>query len=313
MEHLLRECVTLILSEADRGGISAQHVIVQKFKKLFPKHNFVSNKKGQQSADVTILLNDKVIGAMESKSIQGGGGLTALFDNTVSLKGSTVFDDLAEALAEAQGIALENPESTGESMVSQFLSAIGGSAGTSRPIPKDLKANLANPDYNGYSHHLISTGEVLEFRAEPGDTQRAKDDSLVIFKNSSAGVKAYMTVKKIGKKLITSSSPRAWATSGTIPAGGGISEDSAVRDAAYSLMKEHFAEGGDNYFVLVDGDMIYPFIVPGSKDPLKLAEMGVPYLSPDSFVKAGLSTYGNAGVGKIRLALKAAFSRSFAL
>lgn len=314
MSNLLREYVSMMLSEVDRGGIVAQHVIVSKLKKNFPKYEFISNKKGQQSADVTILLKDKVVGAIESKSIVGGGGLTALFDNTISLSGETIFDEICVALAEANNAVVEDPKDVGESIVSQFLTIVGGSAGQTRPIPKDLQINLNNPDFGGYSHKLIGdVGGALQFKAVPGDAQRAKDNSLVIFRQSKSGVKAYMTVEKVGTKLITTSSPRPWASSGTIPVKGGISSDEAVKIAAFNLMKEHFAIGGDNYFILVDGDTIYPFIVPGMQDPLKLAERGAPVLSPASFEKAGLSTYGNAGAGKIRLALKAQFVKKYSL
>lgn len=305
----------MVLSEADRGGIAAQHVIVQKLKENFPKYDFISNKKGQQSADVTILLKGEVVGAIESKSIVGGGGLTALFDNTISLSGKTIFDNICIALAQANEAVIEDPKEVGESIVSQFLTIVGGSAGQARPIPKDLQVNLNNPAFGGYSHKLIGggAGGALQFKAVPGDTQRAKDDSLVIFRQSKSGVKAYMTVEKVGAKLITTSSPRPWASSGTIPAKGGISDTEAVKAAAFDLMKTHFAEGGDNYFILVDGDTIYPFIVPGMEDPLKLGTKGAPILNPTSFEKAGLSTYGNAGAGKIRLALKAGFVKGYSL
>ena len=303
MSNLLREYIKIVLLEVDRGGIGAQHVIVNKLKALRPDFEFVSNKKGQQSADVTITKNGEVVGAIESKSIKGGGGLTALFDNTVSLSSATVFDDLAIALAEEFDVKIEDGP-----ILQQFIEGIGGSAGQARPIPKDLIKNLSNPDYDGYSHKLVSrSGKEHIFMAEPGDA--ARSENLVIFKNSADGsVKAFMTVQKAGKKLVTSSSARPWASSGTIPTKGGIGSSEEVKNAAFQIMRQHFVEGGDNYFILVDGGTIYPFIVPGKPDPLKLKKEGVPVLSPASFAKAGLSTYGNAGAGKVRLALKAAFT-----
>ena len=76
-------------------------------------------------------------------------------------------------------------------------------------------------------------------------------------------------------------------------------------------MLEHFREDGDNYFMLVDGNDIYPFIV--NKDVLDLASLGAPQLTVSSFSRAGLSTYGNAGSGKVRLALKVKFNPTFKL
>jgi hypothetical protein len=309
MSVLLKEYIGLLLNEDERGGIEAQHTIAKKLKKIRPDFQFVSNVKGQQSADVTIIKNGKTVGAIESKSIEGGGGLTALFDNTVSLAGETIFDGLALSLAAESELELEGTDE----VLKQFIEGIGGSAGESRPIPKDLLKNMSNPDYNGYSHKLLSkSGKDHVFQAEPGD--KLRKDGLVVFRAAADGsTKAFMTVNRSGNKLITSSSPRPWASSGSIPVQGGIGKSSEVKKAAYNLMKDHFKEGGDNYFILVDGSTIYPFIVPGSADPLKLKELGVPILSPASFERAGLSTYGNAGVGKIRLALKAAFNKKFSL
>lgn len=312
MSNLLREYVKSVLVEVDRGGIEAQHTIGKKLKKLRPEFDFVSNVKGQQTADITILQGGNVVGAIESKSIEGGGGLTALFDNTVSLVGGTLLDGLARALGEEAG--LEFDKTFNESILKQFIEGIGGSAGLARPIPSDLLKNMKRPEYAGYSHILVrKNGKEHVFKAEPGDAAR-EGKNLVIFKTSSDGVvKAFMTVERLGKNLVTSSSPRPWASSGTIPVEGGIGRSTKVKTAAFKLMHTHFSEGGDNYFVLVDGNKIYPFIVPGAADPLRLADVGVPVLSPASFERAGLSTYGNAGVGKIRLALKAAFNKKFSL
>lgn len=310
MSNLLKEYVRQLV-EVDRGGIEAQHTIGKKLKKLRPEFEFVSNVKGQQTADVTILRNGNVVGAIESKSIEGGGGLTALFDNTVSLSGSTLLDSLAKALGEEAGLVFE--KGSKESILKQFIKGIGGSAGLARPIPSDLLANMKLPEYSGYSHILLQKdGKERVFKAEPGDATR-EGKNLVIFKTGPDNVvKAFMTVERLGKNLVTNSTPRPWASSGMIPAAGGIGKSPKVKVAAFDLMKEHFVDGGDNYFMLVDGNKIYPFIV-GAVDPLNLKEMGVPVLSPASFERAGLSTYGNAGVGKIRLALKAAFNKSFSL
>ena len=300
--ELLREWVRVALQEADRGGIEAQQRIAARLKELRPEYDFVSNVKGQQTADVTASLDGKEVAHIESKSSVGLKGLTAVFDRTVSSTGDTVFDDLARALAAAVGAEPEE----GQSAVSTFISAVGGTMGETRPIEPALEKNLADPSYRGFSHKLMSkSGKEHVFEIDPTDEGKS-DAELKVFRAGRGGaIKAFNTVRREGETLITTSSPRPWSSSGKIPAQGGISADPAVKEAALAIMLEHFREDGDNYYMLVDGNDIYPYIT--GNDVLNLAELGAPRLSADAFSRAGLSTYGNAGAGKIRLALKAQF------
>ena len=306
---LLREWIRQILIESDRGGISAQQIIASRLKELRPDFEFESNQKGEQTADVTGFLDGKEVAHIESKSTIGMKGLTTVYDRTVSASGDTAFDEIAAALTAAAG---GTPGDSGESKLAQFVATVGGEMGAARPIDPELETNLNDPAYSGFSHKVLSrSGKTFVFEPEPSDANKA-DADLKVFKMSTDGsVRAFNTVTRSEQGLVSTSSPRPWATSGKIPARGGISDDPAVKAAALKNMLEHFREDGDNYFMLVDGNDIYPFIV--NKDVLDLASLGAPQLTVSSFSRAGLSTYGNAGSGKVRLALKVKFNPTFKL
>jgi hypothetical protein len=308
-EELLRQYIGMIL-EADRGGIGAQQIIAKKLKKIAPTFDFASNKKGQQTTDVTITQNGEVVAGIESKSTSAAG-LTTVFDKTITVSSSSVFDEFAALLITLQDKKINKKEP----ILSQFFKAVGGEVGQSKPVPKQLMKNMKDPAYAGMSHKLLSKdGKEKVFRAEPGDEARKKDGELIIFRlDRTGGIRAYNTVEKSGNKLITRSSDRPWSTSGSVPTSGGLSNDKQVLKMALKLMVDHFRYSGDNYFILVEGDTIYPFVVPRSPDPLGLKDIGAPTLSLASFTRAGLSTSGNAGAGKVRMGLKVKFNKTFSL
>jgi hypothetical protein len=309
---LLREWVRTILLESDRGGIGAQKAVAVKLSELRPEIEFMSNQKGQQSADVTASVNGSEIARIEVKSVKGLSGLTTVYDKTVTGTGATRFDELALALAKAAKVDINS----GVSAVGALISGLGGEMGKIREVRPALQKNLNDPAYNGYSHKLIRRdGKNLHvFAPEPGDENLTdgKGGQLHVLKRDAAGgVKAFNTVLRTDEGLTTTSSPRWWASSGKIPTKGGISSEPGPKAAALQNMLKHFLEDQDDYFMLVDGQTIYPFIV--GNDPLDLASLGVKKLSVSDFEKAGLSTYGLAGPEKVRLALKAKFSPTIRL
>ena len=286
--------------------MAAQRAVAERLKELRPDHDFVSNKKGQQTPDVSGKLDGKTVARIEVKSAQGLKGLTTVYDKTVGAEESTRFDDLARALAKAAKIDIPQ----GASPVGAFIIGLGGELGQEREVRPELQRNLDNPAYGGYSHKLISKkGDDHLFEPEPGDAglTDGKNGQLHVLKRvKGGGYKAFKTVLRRPEGLFTKSQPRWWSTSGKIPAKGGISKDSASIGAALKNILDHFREDSDDYFILVDGSTIYPFIV--GDDPLDLASLGVPKLSASYIDRAGLSTYGLAGPGKVRLALKMKFT-----
>ena len=304
-ESTLREFVRAMLIESDRGGIASQRAVALRLQELRPDYEFVSNKKGQQTPDVSGKLNGETVARIEVKSAQGMKGLTTVYDKTVGADANTRFDDLARALASAVGMKI--PAS--ESAVGGLIIGLGGELGQTRPVRPDLARNLDDPAYGGYSHKLIMRqGKLHVFAPEPGDENLSDKQLHVLKRTGDGGVKAFNTVSRTPDGLSTTSAPRWWSTSGSIPTKGGISKDVGAKAAGLKNILNHFAEDSDDYFMLVDGATIYPFIV--GDDPLDLASLGVPKLSVAHIDRVGLSTYGLAGPGKVRLALKMKFSPS---
>jgi hypothetical protein len=175
----------------------------------------------------------------------------------------------------------------------------------------------------GYSHAMYTPKKLPRgidtsskfFLPNPEDKEKiSNNEKIAILLNRGGNYFALGTVVPAnidGKTiLVTTSTPRPWVTSGKAPTEGGVSSSPDVIAAAYDAMVEHWSqeEGGDNYFILVGPGAIYPFIVPGKEDVINLGALGVKELSPSDITSAGLSTYGNPGFGKMRLALKASFA-----
>jgi len=114
----------LLLTEdaIERGGIAQQKQIVDALidiKKIIVKKgstrdidywkdiNFASNKKGQQSADVSIDKSGKFLGGIESKARENGG-LTSIYDKEMAKNSDkiTEFDELAKNLAKTNGVVI---------------------------------------------------------------------------------------------------------------------------------------------------------------------------------------------------------------
>jgi len=331
MRDLLREYLTLMLNEGDRGGIDAQKFIADILKQKRPKFDYISNKKGQQNPDVTILLKNVPVGFVESKSIVGGSKLTTVFDKTVNADSTSPLDNLARSLYKDFSKKNKNilPLPGKGPVIGKFLEAIGGSLSSQRPVSDaDAKRTETNP--GGYSHKFYQPKTLPRgvdpdtkfFLPNPEDAGKiANREKIAILLNRGGNYYALGTVKPMniaGKTILaTTSTPRPWVTSGKAPTEGGVSSSPEVIANAYDAMVEHWSqeEGGDNYFILVGNGAIYPFIVPGKEDVLNLSALGVKELSASDITSAGLSTYGNPGFGKMRLALKASFAlgKSFTL
>ena len=69
-ESMLREFVRAMLIESDRGGIASQRAVALRLQELRPDYEFVSNKKGQQTPDVSGKLNGETVARIEVKSAQ---------------------------------------------------------------------------------------------------------------------------------------------------------------------------------------------------------------------------------------------------
>lgn len=82
--------------------------------------------------------------------------------------------------------------------------------------------------------------------------------------------------------------------------------DKAIRQSIMAGLGRHFAEGGDDYFVIADASSgyedYYLFSTPQGEDPLGF---NVPRLSGEYLKQAYFGTYGSADVGQVRAKLAA--------
>lgn len=82
--------------------------------------------------------------------------------------------------------------------------------------------------------------------------------------------------------------------------------DKAIRQSIMGGLGRHFAEGGDDYFVIADASSgyedYYLFSTPQGNDPLSF---NVPKLSGEYLKQAYFGTYGSADVGQVRAKLAA--------
>jgi hypothetical protein len=81
--------------------------------------------------------------------------------------------------------------------------------------------------------------------------------------------------------------------------------NNTIREKAYKILIKHFAEGGDDFFVVQDrsNNTFSMYYVGGGKSGNVFGEKNIPKMPPLSYFE--LSTYGGASRGNTRVGLKA--------
>ena len=81
--------------------------------------------------------------------------------------------------------------------------------------------------------------------------------------------------------------------------------NNTIREKAYKILIKHFAEGGDDFFVVQDrsNNTFSMYYVGGGKSGNVFGEKNIPTMPPLSYFE--LSTYGGASSGNTRVGLKA--------
>jgi hypothetical protein len=90
------------------------------------------------------------------------------------------------------------------------------------------------------------------------------------------------------------------------------SSDPVIKSAVDAILQHWNAHGGggDDYFMIVSGNDIYAFLVPGKPNVLGLP---LPVFNENVINSVSLTTYGKGGVNAIRLALKCDIATSITL
>jgi hypothetical protein len=368
----LKESIFAGLSEgeSERGGIKQQIYIcsVLQQSQRYPGWQFVSNQKGEQNPDISIIPPNKKPSFVEVKSREGG--LVAIYDKTVKLNSYDIidFDNIAKALAKENNIKIYKKLANGkinelnidklkpgnvfEAILTQgSLSPEGkpdcGRYGkltadkeaiaimSKRKIPFG-KFKFCSHQSAGFSVIHPDSGKTVQAFIPRGTNDNLSLNKKIYFYNPEKNLYSEIDVKSkttdtdwviVGGKtyLAPDGSVRPAADAGTVSSkcfsykrktgeSKEIMTDSSdvVVNIAHNTIINHWKKenGADDYFMIVSGNEIYPYLIPGRPNVLGLP---IPLFTPDVINSVSLTTYGKGGIDAIRLAIKCDIAMSTTL
>lgn len=353
--------------ESERGGIQQQLHICNVLKQKYPNWEFISNRKGEQNPDITIIDPTGRQAFVEVKSREAG--LVTIYDKTVRINSQDVsdFDLLAKALAKHNKINVYEKLASGkikqinlnklpvgsvfQAILTKGTFDLQGNPDCGRygklTIDKEGIAILKGKKYmfkNVYCSHKPAGfsvehpgGKIVQAFIPRGTGDDLELNKKIYFYNDVKNTYTEIDVKGkvqdtdwviVGGKtyLAPDGAVRPAADAGVVSskcfsykkstnpetAETIVDTSTNVIEIAYKTILNHWKKenGADDYFMLVSGNEIYPFLIPGRPNVLNLP---IPIFTSDVIQSVSLQTYGKGGLDAIRLAIKCDIAMSITL